>query len=51
MNELDLYIQDFTDLSIWNAICDSVQLDGERVEHIIIRYESVKGFDNKGDEL
>lgn len=51
MNELDLYIQDFTDLSIWNAICDSVQVDGERVEHIIIRYDSVKGFDDKGDEV
>ena len=49
--ELDLYVEDFTDLSIWNAICDSVQVDGEKVDHIIIKYDCVRGFDDKGDEV
>jgi predicted DsbA family dithiol-disulfide isomerase len=41
---LDLYVQDCTDLSIWYAICEGLGFDGEKVDHIVISWNTAKAY-------
>ena len=49
--ELDLYKEDFIRNDFWIAVCQSVGIDGTKVDHIIIEYNTARGFDFKGDEV
>ena len=49
--ELDLYKEDFIRNDFWIAVCQSVGIDGTKVDHIIIDYNTARGFDSKGDEI
>ena len=49
--ELDLYKEDFINMEYWITVCQSVGIDGTKVDHIIIEYNTARGFDIHGDEV
>jgi len=48
---LDLYIEDFENISVWEAVCQSVGVEPNQATHIEIIYKNKRAFDQKGDEI
>ena len=48
---LDLYIEDFENTSVWEAVCQSVGVEPNQTAHIEIIYKDKRAFDQKGDEI
>ena len=48
---LDLYIEDFENISVWEAVCQSVGVEPDQTTHIEIIYKDKRAFNSLGEEL